>query len=364
MKTIFTFSLCLIYYISICQTFVINKHQNNTFQNHVRKLQKNPNNLRLIESVEKQIENFYNSFNNDFHSELKSGNNINWIKNLNHFNIINEKLLLANSVLPNSLLITETLTKLSSIKQLIADSVYNYSTNLISYNERFKYIEANYLLSKLDLIFPDYKNINELIELTENSGIVNVFLKIENNSKIELNENLLQNIINIDSLNSVSKWIKYTFCENENSDYKILFTINDVIVTPENISTIKNRRLKFKHTSFYERSFYSLNNSYDKLFLRNNIYIPPHYHEKEDLLYYANKEAILSGNISINKSSELSYVNRNFFIKSIYNCKWNSKYGNLLKQNPEILPSNDEMIASVFKQFQNVIDKEKILCVY
>lgn len=362
MKTILSISFLLIYNFSICQTFEISKLHENQFKKCIKHLQKNPNDKIVIGNLENQISYLFVLFTDYIQTEL-SEKQKSWATSLTNFSLINEKIKFSKSVLLKSAIVDDISNKMFNIRQLIADSVYNYSTNLISYNERFKYMEANYLLTKLNAIYPDYKNIGNLILLTEQKGISNVCIKVINHSGIDITDKYSYIFFNLDSLNLTSKWTKYSLCDSNSTYYKIVFTITEINISPETLSYIKYLKINSSYNKHY--SNFCLGETHKGVHRRKCEIHKPMPYFSSDTFNFVEKEITFKGIISyFNQPDNQIIASRPFLIRNIFNYKWDVKYGNILSLNPEIIPSDNEMIVSVFKHFRKVIEKENILASY
>ncbi len=128
--------------------------------------------------------------------------------------------------------------EIAEAKKKAADYFYVHAQKLLSTNEKYNARTAYDELQKIKSIFPNYKDVNELINKAYTIGNSYVLFKIENNSQSILPKLFINEMesINIADLN-----IKWTIfhtkaVENYYYDYFIKLNIKMIDISPERLN--------------------------------------------------------------------------------------------------------------------------------
>lgn len=375
MKTItICLSLIFISFLVRPQEVEISLKKELQYQENIESLSRNSNNKRIIRKIEKFLTDLSKSFDTQRVENRFSDNQLYWDNVLSSFINISNMLSQAKTVLNDNEIIKQIEQKNLETKQWLSDSVYLYAKNLIKTESRENFIKANELLLKLNSISPSYKNIDELINETQKLGTLKICLSVINNSDSILNDQILYSLTDIDSLNSISKWINYSYSNSANSII-IKISINQIDISPENFDKKSYKEIKneyqYKYYNYEDNNYY---NSLHKDRLSNPKRISNKYSCRVTK-YSIDKSIELVGNIEYKfPERDKNVIDRPFHIKNCFNYSWAEYIGDkkalkpkdviLVNNAPGVFPSYEELVHDVFKQFRNVLIQEKVFEIF
>jgi len=124
-------------------------------------------------------------------------------------------------------------------KNKAADYFYVHAKKLMSENDKFAYRQAYGELMKAKDFNDAYKDLYDLLDESYNKGLSHVILIAVNSSRFTLPNDFLINLINFQTRDFDSQWIKYYTTDKRNGNYDVFanITVTSVNVSPNNRST-------------------------------------------------------------------------------------------------------------------------------
>ena len=113
--------------------------------------------------------------------------------------------------------------------------MYADAMELMHKNDIISYRKAYDLLERIDEIYPDYKNVRDLMQEAYSKGVVWVGVSLENKSGKIIPSNLQKELLNFDAVRANNFWVKYEPLDKDTSqfDYLIKLVFTNISVSPE-----------------------------------------------------------------------------------------------------------------------------------
>ncbi|OFX20198.1 MAG: hypothetical protein A2033_19270 [Bacteroidetes bacterium GWA2_31_9] len=212
-------------------------------QKAVKKIRKKQDHAKSIEILEKAYP-LANEKNIDRINFLKKeGKPDVWDEVYKNYSLLKDRQNLVKTVLPlnlNGRTITfQTVdydNEIIAAKKNAAEYFYVHAQKLLETNDKIKIREAYYEFKKVKNLYPDYKDVDPMIDKAKQLGLSWVFVYTENNTIIKLPPDFMDNLINVDLPKYNSEWVQYTN-QNiySNIDYKIKMNLTIIDISPEKI---------------------------------------------------------------------------------------------------------------------------------
>lgn len=212
-------------------------------QKAVKKIRKKPNHAKSIEILEKAYP-LANEKNTDRINFLKKeGKPDVWDEIYKNYSILKDRQSLVKTVLPLSyngrtisFPIIDYDNEIIAAKKNAAEYFYVHAQKLLESNDKIKIREAYYEFKKVKNFYPDYKDVDPMIEKAKQLGLSWVYVYHENNTIIKLPPDYMDNLINVDLPKFNSEWVQYTNQKiYSNVDYKIKMNLTIIDISPERI---------------------------------------------------------------------------------------------------------------------------------
>ncbi|OFX52827.1 MAG: hypothetical protein A2046_07180, partial [Bacteroidetes bacterium GWA2_30_7] len=121
-------------------------------------------------------------------------------------------------------------------KKNAAEYFYAHAQKLLETNDKTKIREAYYEFKKVKNLFPDYRDVDPMIDKAKQLGLSWVYVYTENHTIIKLPDDYMNNLIEVDLPKFNTEWIQYTN-QNiyQNTDYHIKMNLTIIDISPERI---------------------------------------------------------------------------------------------------------------------------------
>jgi len=119
-----------------------------------------------------------------------------------------------------------------------AEYFYNHGKQLMQNNDKQSNREAYAEFERAKQFNPNYADIAQLMQEARYRGTTRAFLKVENNSNVQMPAEFYSNIINFGMQELNSEWVNYFSQANNNTDIDYIVTVNvkAIRVSPESVN--------------------------------------------------------------------------------------------------------------------------------
>lgn len=216
-------------------------------------------------------------------------------------------------------------------KKSAAESLYQQGLDYLERGDRQSARLAYQEFTKVKDIYPDYKDINRLLEESRYAGTNFVLLQVENNSDTILPKDFVAELKEISLVDLNSQWVQYESKADTSKyyDYFVVVNIQSIDVSPETVK--EHTYTETKEIQDGRRYIYDDNGNVRKDSLGNDIQIPNMVtisaDVKETVQY---KEADVAGSIA--------YVNL---------------------QNDQLIHTDKLSVTAVFEHFSAVVSGDR-----
>ncbi|MEG9327191.1 hypothetical protein V6B16_04530 [Salinimicrobium catena] len=118
-----------------------------------------------------------------------------------------------------------------------ADFLYEESRGLMQKNDKLAFRQAHGILSELDLLYPNYKDTEQLLEESHFYGTDFVFVELKNETPLVIPQRLEQELLDFNTYGLDDFWTEYH--ASLGSDHKYDFAVNlnfrEIVVSPERV---------------------------------------------------------------------------------------------------------------------------------
>lgn len=212
-------------------------------QKAVKKIRKKQDHAKSIEILEKAYP-LANEKNTERINFLKKeGKPDVWDEIYKNYSLLKDRQSLVKTVLPLNLNgreitfpIVDYDNEIIVAKKNAAEYFYVHAQKLLETNDKIKIRDAYYEFKKVKSFYPDYKDVDPMIDKAKQLGLSWVYVFTENNTIIKLPPDFMDNLINVDLPKFNSEWVQYTN-QNiySNIDYKIKMNLTIIDISPEKI---------------------------------------------------------------------------------------------------------------------------------
>lgn len=212
-------------------------------QKAVKKIRKNATHTKSIEILEKAYP-LANEKNLEQITFLKKeGKPDVWDEVYKHYSALKDRQNLVKTVTPLNLNgrtisfpIIDYDNEIIAAKKNAAEYFYAHAQKLLETNDKIKIREAYYEFKKVKNFYPNYRDVDQMLDKTKQLGLSWVYVYTENNTIIKLPNDYMNNLIDVDLPKFNTEWLQYTN-QNiySNIDYKIKMNLTIIDILPEKI---------------------------------------------------------------------------------------------------------------------------------
>jgi hypothetical protein len=252
-------------------------------------------------------------------------------------------------------------------KQKAAEYFYFHASSLLDKNEKISARKAYDELQQIKNYYPNYKNVDDLLNKARAIGSSYVLFKMENKTGVPLPPNFEEELTKISLSDLNANWLLYETKENKQRhyDYTILVNMKQIDVSPESVKEINTVETKEVQDG-YEYVLDDRGNV-KKDSLGNDIKKPKYKTIKCNVIEtYQSKKAIIGGTLDYinNNTDQLIKTNpiasENFFeyssataIGDLNALKPETK--NKLGKRPIPFPNNFDMIFKAGQTLKGMV---------
>lgn len=192
------------------------------------------------------------AFNESVQAELKrieqlklEGNPANWEKVLSLYQSIDYKQSIVKPLLPiyiqkeyrnADIKIVDIDEAMANAKNYAAEFLYTKGNVLLQQKTKYSAREAFYQFSKINSLYPDYKDVRLKIDSAKQRGTNLVLIDYKNNSPMMVPKSFIQELMHLSATEFTTEWASFiTRLDGRKVDNIIVINLKNIAVSPEQI---------------------------------------------------------------------------------------------------------------------------------
>jgi hypothetical protein len=304
-----------------------------------KKIKKNPGKFEEVDTFNEAYRIVYNRDNTEVNRLKQEGDPANWSKIYQLYVEMNNRQNLAASLPPVGINYEEKefSEEITTAKNNATEYAYAKGDELMSKNDRFEARKAYLRYLEAQRYNPQYKDVKEKVVIAKLAGTTNVFFRIEDNAKVLVPQEMMEEIQNIEVNDLDKKWTNYDSYIDTNVlyHYSIILNLKLIDVSPEKVN--QNSSIESREVEDGFDYVLDANGNVTKDSLGNDIKVPRYKTINCKVVrFHQNKTARIAGDLEYyDNATDKQLKTEPIGADAIFENHYTVAYGNIEALSPE-----------------------------